>query len=66
MPDFSRDTDIGYPDPEAQVVQNVSVTATITSDELEAIAASTADATLELKRLRRTGELILGADVPED
>lgn len=63
MPDFSRDTNIGYPKAETDVV----VKAAPTDGDFTTIIDNQDEHTVELQRLRRGVELILGQEVePED
>ena len=60
MPDFSRDTNIGYPEADTH---KITVTNVIETEEGKNIIQALEAATEELKRTRRANELILGQEV---
>ena len=63
MPDFSRDTNIGYPKAEVDVV----VKSAPSDSDFGTIIDNQDEHTVELQRLRRGVELILGQEVePEN
>jgi len=59
-PNFSRDTDIGYPVAKAQ---EVDVVATVTDAEVVSALEVLDESNFELSRIRRATELILGQEV---
>lgn len=62
MPNFGRDTDIGYP---VTGVQSVEVVATVPDVGVVNALEVLQEATFELRRIRRATELILGTEVED-